>query len=84
MSWSLSTAPWTHTLSPDIQVGYAKNRNALMVNAGFKIFIPVPPKTSLPITTPKITATVSIQSGISIGTINGTNIPVTRYPSSTS
>ena len=48
------------------------------VNAGFKIFIPVPPKTSLPITTPKITATVSIHNGISTGTINGTNIPVTK------
>ena len=55
-----------------------------MVRAGFKIFIPVPPKTSLPMTTPKITATANIHSGVSIGTINGTNIPVTKYPSSTS
>jgi hypothetical protein len=29
-------------------------------------------------TTPKITATESIQSGMSTGTINGTNIPVTK------
>jgi len=48
------------------------------------MFIPVPPKTSFPITTPNITATASIQSGVSIGTISGTNIPVTKYPSSTS
>ena len=31
-----SLAPLTHTLSPDIQVGYAKNKNARIVNAGFK------------------------------------------------
>ena len=31
-----------------------------------------------PITTPKITATESIQRGMSTGTINGTNIPVTK------
>ena len=55
-----------------------------MVNAGFKIFIPVPPNTSFPITTPKTTATESIHNGVSMGTINGTNIPVTKYPSSTS
>ena len=55
-----------------------------MVSAGFKIFIPVPPNTSLPMITPKATATASIQSGISTGTIRGTNIPVTKYPSSTS
>ena len=81
---TVSTAPVTQTLSPDIHVGYAKNKNALIVKAGFKIFIPVPPNTSFPITTPKITAIDSIHSGISTGTINGTNIPVTRYPSSTS
>jgi len=55
-----------------------------MVNAGFKIFIPVPPKTSLPKITPKITAITSIQIGVSIGIISGTSIPVTKYPSSTS
>ena len=55
-----------------------------MVKAGFKIFIPVPPNTSLPITTPKTTATDNIHNGVSTGTINGTNIPVTKYPSSTS
>ena len=49
-----------------------------MVNAGFRMFIPVPPKTSLPITTPKITATANIHNGISTGTINGTSIPVTK------
>ena len=48
------------------------------------MFIPVPPNISLPITTPKITATANIHKGISIGTINGTSIPVTKYPSSTS
>jgi hypothetical protein len=30
---------------------WMQNRNALAVSAGFKIFIPVPPKTSLPIIT---------------------------------
>ena len=55
-----------------------------MVKAGFKIFIPVPPKTSLPMITPNTTATANIQSGVSTGTIKGTNIPVTKYPSSTS
>ena len=49
-----------------------------MVKAGFRIFIPVPPKTSLPITTPKTTDTASIQRGKSTGTIRGTSIPVTR------
>ena len=45
------------------------------------MFIPVPPKTSLPKITENATATAIIQSGISGGTINGINIPVTRYPS---
>ena len=49
-----------------------------MVSAGFKIFIPVPPKTSFPITTPNTTETANIHRGKSTGTISGTNIPVTR------
>ena len=34
--------------------------------------------------TPNATATANIHKGKSIGTINGTNIPETKYPSSTS
>ena len=61
----------------------AKNRKALAVRAGFKIFIPVPPKTSLPITTAKTTETASIHNGTSTGIIRGISIPETRYPSLT-
>jgi hypothetical protein len=41
---------------PTLKAGYAKNRNARAVKAGFKIFMPVPPKTSLPIITAKAVA----------------------------
>ena len=53
------------------------------MRAGFKIFIPVPPKTSLPITTAKTTETASIHKGTSTGIIRGISIPETRYPSLT-
>ena len=65
-------------LSPLKCAGYAKNANALAVSAGFKIFIPVPPNTSLPITTANITDTANIHNGIEIGIIIGINNPVTR------
>ena len=58
--------------------GYAKNAKALVVSATFKTFIPVPPNTSFPITTPKTTAKATIQSGVSIGIIKGINIPETK------
>lgn len=35
----------THTQSPDIRAGYAKNINARAVKAGLKRFLPVPPNT---------------------------------------
>ena len=54
---SMCVASETHTLFPDIKVGYAKNANALAVSAGFRIFIPVPPKASFPIKTAKATDT---------------------------
>ena len=72
------------TLSPDISDGYAKNRKALAVSAGLRIFIPVPPNTSLPIITAKAVATATIQSGISGGRMSGIIIPVTKKPSFTS
>ena len=73
----------THTLSPDIKVGYAKNAKALAVRAGLSIFIPVPPKASLAINTAKTTEIANIHNGISIGIIIGIRRPVTRYPSLT-
>ena len=74
----------TQTLFPDMYVGYAKNAKALAVSAGFKIFIPVPPKASLPISTANATETATIQRGMSTGIIIGINNPVTKYPSLTS
>ena len=73
----------THTLSPDIHVGYAKNANARAVKAGFSRFIPVPPKTSLPINTAKIVLTATIHKGMSTGMIIGISRPETKKPSFT-
>jgi len=53
-------------------------------NAGFNIFIPVPPKTSFPKTTAKNVAMATIHKGMSIGTIIGISIPETKNPSLTS
>ena len=47
------------------------------------MFIPVPPKASLAISTANTTDIASIQRGISIGIIIGISSPVTRYPSFT-
>jgi len=63
--------------------GKQKTKKALAVSAGFKIFIPVPPNTSLPITTANTTDIASIQRGTSTGIIRGINIPETKYPSLT-
>ena len=48
------------------------------------MFMPVPPKISLPMTTPKEVAIASCHSGMVGGTISGTSRPVTRKPSLTS
>ncbi len=71
----------TQTVFPDIWVGYAKNKNARVTRATLKIFMPVPPKTSLAKITAKAVATAIIQRGVSTGTIKGINIPVTKKPS---
>ncbi|OQC43177.1 MAG: hypothetical protein BWX61_01308 [Bacteroidetes bacterium ADurb.Bin035] len=73
----------THIASPVILAGYAKNKNALVSNAGFRKFIPVPPNTSLPKITAKIVAIASIHNGIVGGTIKAISIPVTKKPSFT-
>ncbi|OPZ06975.1 MAG: hypothetical protein BWZ10_02925 [candidate division BRC1 bacterium ADurb.BinA364] len=46
--------------------------------------MPVPPKTSLPITTPKLMPIATCQRGIVGGQISGKSIPVTKKPSFTS
>ncbi len=82
-STTFSPAPLiaVQTVSPDIFPGYAKNRKALAVNAGFKIFLPVPPNISFPITTPKEIPRATCQRGIVGGSIRGNKRPVTRSPS---
>ncbi len=67
-----------HTSSPDICGVKAKNTNARAVSAGLKIFIPVPPNTSLPNITAKATPKATIHSGVLTGIIIGINRPVTR------
>ena len=47
------------------------------------MFIPVPPKTSLPITTANIVAIATIHNGTSAGIQRGINIPETKNPSCT-
>ena len=74
-------SPDTQTASPDILVGYAKNRNARVINATLNTFIPVPPNTSFAKITENAVATARIQSGQSTGTIIGIRIPETRNPS---
>ncbi len=72
------TIPSIHTASPDIHPGYAKNKKARTVRAGFSMFMPVPPKTSLPRITAKAMAMASIHKGVSTGTIRGMSNPVTK------
>ena len=45
------------------------------------MFIPVPPKISLPMTTPKMIPTATCQSGMSGGRVKGNSSEVTRKPS---
>ena len=47
-------------------------------------FMPVPPNTSLPSTTPKLIASAACHSGVSGGRISGNSRPVTKKPSLTS
>ena len=70
--------PATHTASPDIWAANAKNRNARTIIAGLKMFMPVPPNTSLPSTTAKATPMASCHSGIEAGTIRAISMPLTR------
>ncbi len=65
-------------ISPLNCLGYAKNKNARAVSATFKMFMPVPPKTSLATTTAKATAKATIQRGTSTGMMSGINMPDTR------
>ena len=67
--------------SPLIVAGYAKKTKALAVRAGFKKFLPEPPNTSFPITTPNAIPTAACHSGSVAGSVNGYKIPVTRNPS---
>jgi hypothetical protein len=64
-----------------METGYEKNKNALPVKAGFKKFRPVPPNTSLPITTPNEIPRATCHKGIVAGRVKGNNRPVTRRPS---
>ncbi len=71
----------THTRSPLMLAGYAKNRKARATSATLSTLYPVPPNTSFTKTTEKATATAIIHSGVSAGHIMGTRMPVTRKPS---
>jgi hypothetical protein len=54
------------------------------VSAGLRKFIPVPPKISLPTTTPKEIPMATCQRGVVAGRIRGKSIQVTKNPSLTS
>ena len=58
-----------------------KYRNALAINAGLKIFIPTPPKISLPITIPNDVATATCHNGMDGGKVRGMSAHVTKKPS---
>ncbi len=47
-------------------------------------FMPVPPKTSFAITTPKLMPRAACHSGVVGGRISGNRMPVTKNPSFTS
>ncbi len=80
---STAFAPFTatHTVSPEISAGYAKNMNARPARAGLRKFIPVPPKTSFAITTPKLMPSAACHRGAVAGSVRGKMRPVTRKPS---
>src|SRR5690554_3740429 len=73
-----------HTVSPEICAGYAKYRKARPVNAGLRKFLPVPPNTSLPITTPKLIPRATCHKGMLGGQIRANKMEVTKKPSFTS
>src|SRR5690606_32015499 len=73
-----------HTCSPEIWAGNAKYKNARPVNAGFRKLRPVPPNTSLPITTPKVIPKATCHNGMVGGKVNANNTEVTKNPSLTS
>ena len=73
--------PETQTLSPEMSGAYAKKRKIRAVRAGLRMFIPVPPKISLPTTTPKAMPRATCQSGMSGGSVSGKSSEVTRNPS---
>src|SRR5690554_7137566 len=70
-----------HTCSPEIEAGKAKYKNARPVNAGFKKLRPVPPNTSLPITTPKVIPNATCQRGMVAGRVKANSTEVTKKPS---
>ena len=51
------------------------------MSATLKMFMPVPPNTSLAKMTANAVATATIHSGVSTGTMSGMRKPVTRKPS---
>ncbi len=51
------------------------------MSAGLKMFMPVPPKISLPTITPKAMPSATCQSGMVGGSTSGNSMPVTRKPS---
>src|SRR5690554_7230999 len=67
-----------HTVSPEICAGYAKYRNARPVSAGFRKFLPVPPNTSLPITTPKVIPRATCHNGMVGGQMSANSTEVTK------
>ena len=54
------------------------------MSAGLRMLKPLPPKISLPTTTPKLMPSATCQSGTVGGRMSGKSIPVTRKPSLTS
>ena len=77
----LDTAEVYGPFDNEVLVGKAKNKNARVINATLKMFIPVPPNTSFAKITENAVATARIHSGQSTGTIIGIRIPETRNPS---
>ena len=77
----VSERPAIQTLSPESCDGYAKYKNARPVNAGFKKFLPVPPKTSLPITIPNVIPMAACHRGKSGGQLKANKIEDTNNPS---
>ena len=71
----------TKASSPLMREGYPKKSTARVMSAPLKMFLPVPPNTSLAKMTAKAVATATIHSGVLMGTMSGIKMPVTRNPS---